>query len=96
VWSDLDGDASPERVSGEQGVLPGDAWDDAKKGWQFDSISWPSSNWSAFVAAWPHWAESAWTGSNWSGMAWNEPAWGSQNWSDDMWRAQNWSGSSWS
>jgi serine protease AprX len=85
VSADLDGDGTPELVTGEIDVL-GNTWTAAIfTGNSWTGNSWTGNAWSSCVFEGNTWSGNTWSGNEWSGNEWSGNEWSGNEWSDDSW-----------
>lgn len=90
VYADLDGDGTPELVTGEIDVL-GQPW--SGKSWSADA--WASSAWPELTQVSSGWEAKSWSGKSWSGMVWDGKSWSAKSWSDASWNSSSWTALAW-
>jgi serine protease AprX len=90
VYADLDGDGTPELVTGEIDVL-GQPW--SGKSWSADA--WASSAWPELTQVSSGWEAKSWSGKSWSGMVWDGKSWSAKSWSDASWDSSSWAALAW-
>ncbi|MFI5042580.1 MAG: S8 family peptidase, partial [Acidimicrobiales bacterium] len=91
VYADLDGDGTPDLVTGEVDVL-GAAWDGQSwtaRSWSADA--WDSSEWSAYTATTAGWSDTSWSGRSWTGTTWDGRSWTGTTWDGRSWSDAGWS-----
>lgn len=94
-YADLDGDGSPEQVSGEIDVL-GNRFDSAawsQRAW--NGTNWRASPWAPLTNVSPGWSTTYWPPDAWGGMGWDEPTWSARSWRDAGLDPSNWTARSW-
>jgi serine protease AprX len=91
VYTDLNGDGTPDMVTGEIG-FNGTAW----SGTAWSGTAWSGTAWSGTAWSGTAWSGTAWSGTAWSGTAWSGTAWSGSAWSGTAWSGGTWSGSAWS
>ena len=101
VYADLDGDGTPELVTGEVDVLGAafDARSWSARSWSADT--WDASSWAGLTAETSGWADTTWDGRSWTGTAWDARSWSSdsfdaRSWSASTFDARSWSSAGWS
>jgi serine protease AprX len=80
VYADLDGDGSPEQVSGERDVL-GKPWNPS---------AWWTGPWSAPLWSGKHWGGMTWEGKHWGSSSWSVAGWDGKHWGGKHWGVESW------
>jgi serine protease AprX len=96
VYSDPDGDGSPQLVKGEVDVL-GKPW--SPETWAagtWSAQAWSATPWHRYVGAFEALQAALWLGPTWSGMVNDADSWAARHWSDSAWAARHWSARHWS
>lgn len=95
VYADLDGDGSPDLVTGEVDVLGG-AWSQTASAQAWTPTGWAASPWAPRTAEIAGWLPAPpWLGPSTSVIAWEAKYWGAADWLAAGWDAKYWGAKYW-